>query len=86
MEYDKKMIHRLKRIEGQVRGIMKMMEEGKDCREVVTQMSAARSALDRTTALVVGTNLEMCVREEHKNGNDAEELINEAVQLLVKSR
>lgn len=86
MEYDKKIIHRLNRIEGQVRGILKMMEEGKDCRDVVTQMSAARNALDRTTALVVGMNLEKCIRDEHKKGTDSEELIKEAVQLLVKSR
>lgn len=84
MEYDVKFKHRMKRIEGQVKGILKMMDEEKDCRAVVTQITAARSALDRVAALVVSTNLEECIRE-NKN-EDSEELIKEAVNLLVKSR
>lgn len=84
MDYDIKVINRMKRIEGQIKGILKMMEEEKDCRAVVTQITAARSALDRTAALIVSTNLEACIREE-KDGN-SEELIKEAVNLLVKSR
>jgi len=54
MEYNQDMKNRLKRIEGQVRGVLRMMEEGKDCREVITQLTASRSALDRTIGLVVG--------------------------------
>lgn len=53
MEYTQQMKNRIKRIEGQLRGILKMMEEGKDCREIVTQMSAARNGLDRTIGVVV---------------------------------
>ncbi|MES5953500.1 cytoplasmic protein [Bacillus anthracis] len=87
MEYNQDMKNRLKRIEGQVRGVLRMMEEGKDCREVITQLTASRSALDRTIGLVVGTNLEHCLREQFESGNSSnEELIKEAVQLLVKSR
>src|SRR5699024_1112196 len=47
MKYDQKVMNRLKRIEGQIKGIIKMMEEDKDCKEVVTQLSASRSAIDR---------------------------------------
>lgn len=86
MEYDIKVKNRMKRIEGQIKGLIKMMEEGKECRDVVTQMSAARSALDRTAALIVSTNLEQCIREEKENGRNSEDLIKEAVNLLVKSR
>lgn len=86
MDYDIKVIHRVKRIEGQLKGILKMMDEGKDCREVVTQLSAVRSAVDRAAALIVSTNLEKCIREEKANGESAEDLIKEAVNLLVKSR
>lgn len=86
MEYDTKVINRMKRIEGQIRGIQKMMEQKKDCREVVAQMSAARNAIDRTAALVVSQNLVRCIHEEQKNGGNADELIKEAVNLLVKSR
>ena len=86
MEYDAKMKNRIKRIEGQVRAVLRMMEEGKDCKEVVTQMSAARNALDRAVAVVVSTNLEQCVREEIDKGGDTSAQIQEAVNLLVKSR
>ncbi|NEU34851.1 metal-sensing transcriptional repressor, partial [bacterium LRH843] len=48
MDYNDQMKNRIKRIEGQLRGILKMMEENKDCKEVITQLSASRTALDRT--------------------------------------
>nr|WP_246594344.1 metal-sensitive transcriptional regulator [Evansella tamaricis] len=80
------MKNRMKRIEGQVKGILRMMEEGKDCKEIVVQMSAARNALDRTLGLVVSTNLEHCVREQMEKGEETDTLIQEAVNLLVKSR
>lgn len=86
MKYDTQMINRMKRIEGQVRGLLKMMEDEKECRDVITQMSAVRTAIDRTAALVVSKNLEKCIREEKKNGESSEDLIKEAVNLLVRSR
>ncbi|MFQ3543935.1 metal-sensitive transcriptional regulator [Halobacillus rhizosphaerae] len=86
MEYNKQIKNRVKRIEGQVRGLLKMMEEEKDCREVVTQLLAVRSAVDRTAALVVSENLAECIREEKNNQESSEDMIKEAVQLLVKSR
>lgn len=85
MEYNQDMKNRLKRIEGQVRGVLRMMEEGKDCREVITQLTASRSALDRTIGLVVGTNLEQCLREQFESGNGSNEELIKAVQLLVKA-
>ncbi|WP_174616333.1 metal-sensitive transcriptional regulator [Virgibacillus ihumii] len=86
MDYDDQIRNRVKRIEGQVRGLLKMMDEGKDCRNVVSQMSAARNALDRTSALIVSKNLEQCIREEKDAGKNSEDIIKEAVNLLVKSR
>lgn len=86
MEYEADIENRVKRIEGQVRGLLKMMDEEKDCRDVVTQMTAVRNALDRTVAVIVSQNLEQCIREDKQNGENAEELVKEAVNLLVKSR
>ncbi|SES69105.1 DNA-binding transcriptional regulator, FrmR family [Salinibacillus kushneri] len=86
MKYDEKVKNRVKRIEGQVRGLLKMMEEDKECRDVVNQMSAVRSALDRTIAVIVSENLEQCIRKEMETGESSEDLIHEAVNLLVKSR
>ncbi|WP_173918317.1 metal-sensitive transcriptional regulator [Halobacillus sp. Marseille-Q1614] len=85
MEYNKAVQNRVKRMEGQLRGILKMMEEGKDCKEVIAQLSAARSGLDRTIGLVVSANLAECIQDA-KDDETREESINEAVQLLVKSR
>ena len=86
MQYDTKIKNRVKRIEGQVRGLLKMMDEEKECRDLVTQMSAVRSAMDRTAALIVSTNLQKCIIEEKDNNESSEEFIQEAVDLLVKSR
>ncbi|SPU12404.1 Copper-sensing transcriptional repressor csoR Copper-sensitive operon repressor [Niallia circulans] len=73
-------------MEGQLRGILKMMEENKDCKEVITQLSAVRSAVDRTMGVIVSTNLVDCVVEAQENGERMDDVIKEAVNLLVKSR
>ncbi|HLS34709.1 MAG TPA: metal-sensitive transcriptional regulator [Bacillota bacterium] len=86
MLYDDKVKNRLKRIEGQIRGVLKMMEEDKECKDVVGQMTAIRTALDRAIGVVVSTNLEQCVRDQVSKGENTEEEIKEAVELLVRSR
>ncbi|MGN1387474.1 MAG: metal-sensitive transcriptional regulator [Bacillus sp. (in: firmicutes)] len=86
MEYTDQMKNRVKRIEGQLRGILRMMEENKDCKEVITQLSATRAAIDRTIGVVVSSNLVECVQNANEKGEDAEQLVKEAVNLLVKSR
>ncbi|MFC5985998.1 metal-sensitive transcriptional regulator [Marinicrinis lubricantis] len=86
MEYNDLMKNRVKRMEGQLRGILKMMEENKDCKEVITQLSAVRSAVDRTVGVIVSSNLVECVLEAEKRGENTEDFIKEAVNLLVKSR
>jgi len=86
MEYNDQMKNRVKRMEGQLRGILKMMEEDQDCKEVITQLSAVRSAVDRTIGVIVSSNLVECVQEAEQNGVKTDDLIKEAVNLLVKSR
>lgn len=86
MQYTPDMKNRLKRVEGQIRGILKMMEEEKECKEVITQISASRTALDRTLANIVAQNLEKCVREQTEKGEDTSKLVQEAIGMLVKSR
>lgn len=86
MEYDRKVVNRLRRIEGQLRGVLNMIEEEKECREVITQMSAIRTAVDRTMGVIVSNNLEQCVRENVEQGQATDGLVKEAVDLLIKSR
>ncbi|WP_413377239.1 metal-sensitive transcriptional regulator [Alkalihalobacillus sp. 1P02AB] len=86
MEYNDQMKNRLKRIEGQIRGVLKMMEEGQDCRDVVSQLSASRTAIDRTMGVIVSENLVACVQRAIEDGEDTKEFVDQAVNLLVKSR
>ncbi|MCF6095215.1 metal-sensitive transcriptional regulator [Microaerobacter geothermalis] len=84
--YDAKVINRLRRIEGQVRGVIKMMEEKKTCRDVVTQMTAIRSAMDKAILQVVADNLNHCISEQISKGEPTEEVVEDAIQILLKSR
>jgi len=85
-EYSDETKARLKRIEGQVRGVLRLMEEGKSCKEVVSQLSAVRNAADKAIALIVAENLHHCILEEQASGKDTGKLVREAIELLVKSR
>lgn len=51
---------RLKRVQGQVGGIIRMIEEGRDCSEVVTQLAAASRALDRAGFKIIATGMRQC--------------------------
>jgi len=83
--YDQKIKNRLRRVEGQIKGVLRMMEEEKECKDIVTQLSAARSAIDRTIGVIVSSNLISCIQDENAAKN-RDELIKEAVDLFVKSR
>lgn len=86
MNYEAKTKSRIKRMEGQLRGILRMMEEGKDCKEVITQLSAVRSGVERTIGVIVSENLVECVQNAQGDEAKMSESIQEAVNLLVKSR
>jgi len=85
-QYNKNIINRIKRAEGQMRGILAMMEDGKDCSDVVTQLSAVRSSIDRAMGIIVAENLVACVNDQEKDGISKEESVQQAINLLVKSR
>jgi DNA-binding FrmR family transcriptional regulator len=63
MKASPELIKRIRRIEGQARGIQRMMEEGRDCAEVVTQIAAIRAAVDRLGYELIRTNLLACLNE-----------------------
>jgi len=83
--YDQKVKNRLRRVEGQIKGVLRMIEEEKECKEIVTQLSAARSAIDRTIGVIVSANLIDCLENDRTTKNK-EAILEEAVELLVKSR
>ncbi|GGG25217.1 hypothetical protein GCM10007425_19750 [Lysinibacillus alkalisoli] len=85
MSYDSKAQNRIKRIEGQLRGILRMMEDEQSCKDVVTQLSAVRSAVDRTIGVIVSTNLLDCVQDAKGDTGKMDEAVQDAVNLIVKS-
>jgi DNA-binding FrmR family transcriptional regulator len=56
-------LRRLKRIEGQVRGIEKMIDEGRDCESLVIQLAAIRSAIESVGALILNNYMQLCFRK-----------------------
>ena len=52
---------RLRRAQGQIGGILKMIEEGRDCEDIVTQLAAASWALDRVGVAIISTGLKQCL-------------------------
>jgi DNA-binding FrmR family transcriptional regulator len=59
-------VRRLRRIEGQVAGISRMIEEGRDCAEVITQLAAASKALDRAGFKLIATGMRQCMTPASK--------------------
>ncbi|MFJ2290605.1 metal-sensitive transcriptional regulator [Streptomyces sp. NPDC087894] len=60
----KSVLNRLRRARGQIAGVIRMIEEGRDCEEVMTQLSAASRALDRAGFSIIATGLEQCLADE----------------------
>ena len=54
-------INRIKRARGQLDGVLRMLEEGRDCEDVVTQLAAVSKALDRAGFAIVSTGLQQCL-------------------------
>jgi DNA-binding FrmR family transcriptional regulator len=76
-------LDRLRRIEGQVRGIQRMIERGEECEAILTQVLAARSALDRVAAQVVSASLEECLAT--RPVDQVKATMSRAVALLARS-
>lgn len=64
--------NRLKRIEGQVRGIIKMIENDKPCEEILIQIGSIKSALHKTGQVILEGHLHHCVLDGIREGNEEE--------------
>lgn len=62
----KKVINRLRRAQGQIAGIIRMIEEGRDCEDVVTQLAAVSRALDKAGFAVIASGLQQCLADEER--------------------
>jgi DNA-binding FrmR family transcriptional regulator len=63
----KKIIARLKRIEGQVRGLQRLIETDVPCVDILTQVSAVTSAMKKTGGVIISTNMKKCLTETAGN-------------------
>ncbi len=86
MQQSSQTINRLRRLEGQVRGIIKMLEEDRYCIDVLHQMQAVKSALARAESEILKDHANSCVAEAIESG-DAEaqrEKVSELIDLFDK--
>jgi DNA-binding FrmR family transcriptional regulator len=80
---DEKLMARLSRIEGQVRGVSRMLDENRYCIDVIEQITAARRALEKVALLVVQRHMNHCVKNAMAEGR-GEDLTEELVDTLDK--
>lgn len=78
----KDLMNRLKRIEGQVRGIQRMLEEDAYCTDILVQVSAVNAALNSFNKNLLASHIQSCVADNIRHGND--EVIEELVNTLQK--
>ncbi len=83
-EEQKKLIHRLSRMEGQIRGLRGMVEKDAYCTDVLTQASAVKAALDAFCREVLSEHIRTCVADDLRQGKNetAEELIETLKRLM----
>lgn len=83
MKCDSKLINRLKRTQGQMQGVISMMEEEKTCVDILTQLKAVRSSIDKTIGILTTQNLIQTIEEDF---NIKLTNIHDAVDLIVKGK
>lgn len=78
----KELMNRLKRIEGQVRGLEGMLENDAYCTDIIMQVTAVTSALNSFNKVLLGNHIKTCVADNIRAGND--DVIDELTQTLQK--
>lgn len=84
MKCDKKIVNRLKRAEGQMRGIQKMMEEGQDCYDMMIQLSAVRSSIDKIMGIMAGENLKYSLEHPLEDEQAQAGKVAQALQMIER--
>ncbi|HEY7203681.1 MAG TPA: metal-sensitive transcriptional regulator [Methylomirabilota bacterium] len=81
-----KTLGRLRRIEGQVQGIQRMVEEDKHCVDILLQLAAVQGAVEQVQKLLLGQHLESCVVDAVRSGNarDRQKKLDELLDVLSR--
>jgi DNA-binding FrmR family transcriptional regulator len=82
MKCDNDLVHRIRRLEGQMTGIRKMMETSNACQDLVVQLKAVRANIDKTISILTTKNLQQVMEVNPQD----QEAFQEALDLIVKSR
>ena len=84
-KHRKKVVDRLSRIEGHIRGIKKMVEEDRDCPELLHQIAAVKAALNKTGELILEDHIESCLVDAVNQGSTEEYVKNlkEAITKII---
>jgi len=85
LETKELLIKRLRRIEGQVRGVQSMLDEERDCREIMQQLSAVSSAVKSTSRTFFKDYAALCLTEMGEENQNNPELLDEMISLLDKT-
>lgn len=75
---------RLRRVEGQVRAVQRMIQERRDCHAIANQMAAARAALERATVQLMATSMAQCLRPNGKQSVVDERELHRLTETFVK--
>jgi DNA-binding FrmR family transcriptional regulator len=78
----RRILNRLRRLEGQIRGLQAMVEAGQDCEPVLNQVMAARSALNQIGLLIIRHSMKTCLLDGEPRTKD--ELVDEALTVLLR--
>ena len=81
-----KYITRLKRSEGQLRGIQKMIDEDRDCADIITQLTAVKSSVECVIEMMITENLTACINQPLDDPKTQKERLEKAVQYLIKQK
>lgn len=76
-------INRLRRIEGQVKGIQKMVGEDKVCGDILVQIAAARAALNKVGGMILEDHMKDCIKASLDNGTD-EKVLDDLIDTILK--
>ena len=79
-----KLVARINRIEGQVRGIKKMVEENRECMQILKQIAATGGALRSLGAVILEEHLKVCVTDAIRERADSSDLIEQVVDMFKK--
>ncbi|SCX01931.1 metal-sensitive transcriptional regulator [Mycolicibacterium fluoranthenivorans] len=78
-------LNRLRRVQGQLGGVISMIEQGRSCKDVVTQLAAASRALDRAGFTIIASGLRNCIDSANESGVEADALTIEELEKLFLS-